>query len=373
MLETIREYALERLAAAPEVEDTRRRHTDYFVDLAEELRPQIEGPRGPTVLNQFEIEHPNLHAALTWTVDHGDAGTGLRLVAAMWKFWWVHRHLSAGREWIERVLALPGDVPPVLRIEARYAAGSIALGQGDHEAARQHGEEGLTLARQIGDAFFLPSMLSLLGNIARERNDEDRAIARFEEALAYIQQRTTDHPLARHQEAMILTRCGGAYADRGAYDHAVSLITTARAIWQERRDSWGLGLAAQELGVIYAAQGRSDQAAAFFRESIGHHREVGDTAGLGAAIAGLASLLAAQGQWSEAARLFGATDAIAEMIGMPNAALIMDGHEEAVGAASRALGEEAFTAAWTSGRALTVEEAVAEAQADRHAHSRRAV
>jgi DNA-binding CsgD family transcriptional regulator len=363
MLETIREYALEQLTARPEAAETRRRHAAYYLALAETLRPRIEGPQGPAVLNQFEIEHPNLQVALTWAVDQDDAETGLRLVAGIWKFWWVHRHLAVAREWIERILALPGDVPPVLRIEAHYAAGIMALGQRDYRTGCQHGEEGLALARQINEAYFLPFMLYLLGNSALDQRNFNQAAALYEEALAFIQQRKTDHPLAEHQEAMIRASLGEVHYTQGAYDEAASLIEEARAIWQERGDTWGLGISALHLAMISAAQGRIDQAAALYRESIWHHREVGDTAGLAETIAGLASLRAAQGHPSEAARLFGAAEALWESGGIPSAGKILDDHGPVIGSLRVALDEEAFAAAWAAGRGLTLDEAIAYALA----------
>jgi tetratricopeptide (TPR) repeat protein len=362
MLETIREYALERLGADPDAGEAHRRHAEHFLALAEALRPQIEGANGPAVLAQFEIEHANLQAALSWAADRGDAEMGLRLVSGIWKFWWVHRHLAVGRDWIERIVALPGHVPPTLRIEARYAAGSMALGQRDYEAAWGHGEEGLALARHVNEAYFLPSMLFLLGNIARSRHDYDHAVALYEEALAFIRQRTTDHPLASHQKAMILASLGATHYGRGAYDQAESLIQEARVIWQERRDLWGLGIAAHDLARICAKQGRTEQAAALYRESISHHWDVGDTSGLGETIAGLASLCATRSDLAGAARLFGATAAVGETAGVPGAAMILGYDETVVGAVRSALGEEEFTRAWVAGRGLTMEEAIADAE-----------
>jgi tetratricopeptide (TPR) repeat protein len=169
---------------------------------------------------------------------------------------------------------------------------------------------------------------------------------------------------------MILSSCGAAYSARGAYDHAASLIEEARAIWQERRDIWGLGLATHDLAMISAAQGRIEQAAALYLDSIGYHREIGDTAARGDAVAGLASLRAAQGDLSEAARLFGAAEALLEAGEIPDTATILDDHRAVIDTIRAALGEEAFAAAWAAGRGLTNEEVATEAQAVARAHSR---
>jgi predicted ATPase len=125
MLETIREYGLERLAERDD-HVIRERHAHYFLALAERLRPQIDTREGKTVLARLDAEHPNLRAALTWAIEHTDADTGVRFGAALWKFWYVRGDLREASAWLERVFALPGTSPPGARAEALYGAGWFA-------------------------------------------------------------------------------------------------------------------------------------------------------------------------------------------------------------------------------------------------------
>jgi predicted ATPase/DNA-binding XRE family transcriptional regulator len=361
MLETIREYALEQLAAGQEADDTRRCHAGHYLALVEELRPQIEGPNGPTALGQLEVEHPNLQAALTWATDRGDAETALRLVAGLWKFWRVHRHLAAGRSWTEQVVVLRGAVALVLQAEAYYAACTMALEQGDYPAAWQHGEKGLAVARQADAAFWIPALLFNLGNVARNRGDPDQAAVLYEEALPLMRQLGVQNPLAHHFEAMILASLGAVGHTRGRYNEAAALTEAALAIWRDRGDAWGQGIASLNQAAIALARGNAALAAALYRDAIDRHRTVGDASAVAEALGGLARTAAIMGRPQEAARLFGVASALRSPAGVPGAGIIVDDHEAASAAVRSAVGEEEFIAALIVGTALPLEEAVAEA------------
>jgi predicted ATPase/DNA-binding SARP family transcriptional activator len=314
MLETVREFGLEHLAASREEEAVRQAHAAHFVALAASLRPQIEGTEGPTALARLESEYPNLRAGLTWAVERGDAELALRFVAALWKFWWVRRYLSDGRAWSERVLALPGDELPVLRSEARYAAGSLALGQDDYAVAQLHGEAGLALASQIDDPLWTAMHLFLLGRVAQFRGEYGEARSRYEPALAiYRDLGRTRLSFGWHGVAMVLASLGAVAYGEGDFDEAIAHNAEALTIWRERGDPWGQGIALINLGAVAASQDDLGEAAARYRESIACYQTTADRAGIGGGVAGLALVAALAGLPERAARLFGAAEALREV------------------------------------------------------------
>jgi hypothetical protein len=152
MLETIREYALERLEERGKVEAMRRRHAEYFLTLAERAEPELRGPQRRTWLDSLEREHDNLRAVLEWSLtESGDRKAGLRLAGAVWYFWHYEDHLTEGRQWLERVLEKGGDAPRALWAKALRGLGNIAFGQGDFAVARLSLEQSLAIYRKLDD------------------------------------------------------------------------------------------------------------------------------------------------------------------------------------------------------------------------------
>jgi DNA-binding CsgD family transcriptional regulator/tetratricopeptide (TPR) repeat protein len=358
MLETIREFGLEQLAASGEERATRGAHAAFCLALAEALRPRIEGAEGPTVLARLESDHPNLRAALGWAVVRDDAEAALRLVAALWKFWRVRGYLSEGRVWAERALALGGHAPATLRVVARYGAGALALEQGDDSCALPHGEAGLALARASGDPLRASMPLFLLANIAWQQGDFPRAQARYEEALALYREMDAAHPIA-----LILANLGSIALEQGNPERAVALDEEALAIWRGRGDRWGVAIALANLASVAATRGNAIQATALYRESIALNWQCGDAAGIADGLAGLARIAITLGEAERATRLLGAAESLRQTVGVPIPRMIRVGQERAVAAARARLGEETFAAAWAAGRALPIEQAVAEALA----------
>jgi tetratricopeptide (TPR) repeat protein len=152
MLETIREYAMEKLTERGEAEMLRERHAAWVVSLVEGSAPRVFGEEQRPVLDRYELEHDNIRAALAWAIDGGHTETALRILAASWRFWQMRGFLAEARESAERVLALPGSEElPDARAAALEAGGGIAYWQADIEASRAWYGEALELARASGD------------------------------------------------------------------------------------------------------------------------------------------------------------------------------------------------------------------------------
>jgi predicted ATPase/class 3 adenylate cyclase len=358
LLETVREFGLERLSASGEEDTLRQRHAAYFAAFAETLRPGIDGPDQVHVIERLETEQDNLRAALAWAIARADAATTLRLAANLWKFWLVRSLQSEGRDWLERSLAVPGEAPLDDRLVAIFGAGLFAHHQGDYRHAALRGEEGLALARATGNRLYAASALSFLGWVAHYEGDRDRARARYVEALALAREAAD-----AHLEAMILNNLGDTLAAEGDLRAAQARYEEGLAIWRPRGDQWGIGLALLNLGQLALRRGDTRHAGSLLHEGLTMSEEVGDRAGIADYLDAVGRLATATGQWETGARLLGAATALYRSLGVEQFPDHRGEHEHAVAAARVGLGDEAFTAAWDAGQVLLPEHAAAEALA----------
>ena len=371
MLETIREFAHARLAESGDEEMTREAVTDYFLAVAERLRPRIEGADGVPALQRLEQEHPNLRMALTCAMETGSAETALRLSGALWKFWWIHRHMATGRRWLERALELEGPVPPRVRLEALYGAGALALGHSDDASAARYGTEGLAMARAIGDCLHEARFRYLLGTAAVGLGSLDQAAVHFDAALAGFRSsgshaEPSSAAFADHGAAMSLVGAAAVAIAQGQPEPASALSAEALAIWRDRGDRWGMGEALGRLAAAQAALGEIEYAVILYRESLEHYAANGDNAGVAECMAGLGRVAALCGQTERAARLLGAADGLCATVGTLLRPTFRSAQEQTVAMVQATLGEPAFAAAWAGGRRLELHEAVAEALAESH-------
>jgi predicted ATPase len=179
LLETIRDYALERLDADGERALVRARHAAYYLGSAEVVVDQISSGHQATWLRSLELEHDNLRAALAWCHEAREPELGLRAAGLLAWFWQVRGHISEGRARLAELLTLAGSSPPVLRAESLRIAASLALSQSDDRVARALFEESLTIRRGLGDPAGLLGPLSGLGYTAMQQGDDKTAQACF--------------------------------------------------------------------------------------------------------------------------------------------------------------------------------------------------
>ncbi|MCD6032149.1 MAG: transcriptional regulator, family [Thermomicrobiales bacterium] len=360
MLETVQEFALEQLEPRGDAEVMRRSHAQYCADLAETLRPQIEGAQGVPSLNRFQAEHGNFRAALTWAAEQREAQILLRLVAALWKFWWVRDYRTEGRDWSERALVLNGDWP-ALRLEVTYAAASFARSQGDLSRAAALGKEGVALAIAEGDTLHAAMLVYHLALVADAQGDLDTARTRVEEALVHFRALPSSHWLASHGIAIALNTLGDVSVRQGDLMAATLAMEEALAIWRQRGDAWGAALALKNLADLALRRGETVGAAQRFRDGLAGFWEVGDKSGMAHCLESLA-WLAVRDRPEQATRLLAMAEVVRDRLGT-SLEEQRGSHDEAVAIARAALGEGPFAAAWEAGRALPLAEAIAEALA----------
>ena len=359
MLETIREFAEERLVASGEAEVVRQRHAAYFVAFAERYELAELLPEGDQVLALLEAEHANLRATLVWLEDSDESGVLLRLAAALGRFWTGRGYSHESRDWLERALAHDGAAAAD-RAKALVALGVIQIYQGANREAEQSLIEGLAGCKALGDALHAALALIGLSGLAIMRGNFDRGAALLEEAHTATQT-IADRRLAQILAGRVSINLAVAPRAQGQYTLAEDHLEAALRLLQEVGYSEGIILALGDLGNLARDQGDYARALALFREALELGRNHPGTRVVTEVIEAV-GIVAAAGQAERATRLLSAAGAQRERLGLryrvreDQMAL-----EQAVAAARAVLGEAAFATIWAAGRALTPAQAIAEA------------
>jgi predicted ATPase/serine/threonine protein kinase len=398
MLSTIREYALERLAESDDEVATRRAHAAYYLVLAEEGAEDMV--THPEWLDRFEIEHDNFRLALDTLIKTGDAEWGLRLGAALFRFWETREHLKEGRDSIARLLALEGTVArPKLRARLLFAAAVLAGEQGDYEAGRQLFEDSLETCLELNDTRGVAVALNALAVNARERGDLAGAAALFERCVPLWKDLGDSADIARALSNLANVRkMKGEYAAASAlYDECLTMfrkagdgagvawtlnyqadvarekadLVVARsfceqslAAFRQLRDGWGIATTLSDLASLHCDQGNDVEARSFYGESIKMFQELGHKRGIARALESLAASAAAQSNAEKSLHLAGAAAALRQRLGAPLTPSEQSRLEKALEFARRTLGSAAGLTAWMEGWAMPVEQAVREALGD---------
>ncbi|HZI37255.1 MAG TPA: tetratricopeptide repeat protein, partial [Acidimicrobiia bacterium] len=398
MLETIREYGLERLTESGEADAVRQAHAAHFLALAEAAKPELTGPDQGRWLTRLVEEHDNLRAALAWVRDHGANELWLRLAGALWRFWELRFHLGEGRSWLEGALAADRGAPPAVRARALNGLANLTWSQGDLVQGAAYQEEALVLFRVAGDRLGTAWALNDLANIVDEQGDYPRAVALYEESLSLSREIGADweaactlHNLglmADHSENSdraadlfdealpIWERLGDEVARarsldaaatvarrRGDLDRALALGEQSLALRRRFGDRNGVAVSLGNLGWTMLERGEGRRAATFFYEALPLQLEAGNRRGLAGCLTGLARLSAGQGRPDVAARFLGTADSLDRADGAVRPPARQRRHEQLVADVAAVMNGEAFAAAWAAGRALSLQQAVAEATA----------
>jgi predicted ATPase len=362
MLETVREYALERLEAEGEPDVLAGRHAEYFLALGEQVDEELRrGAEQRAWLDRLASEHDNFRAALAWTHEAGEYALELRLAAALGLFWALRGHLSEGRAALDAALGQPGEQAPEARALALNAAAVLAYRQRDLETSARLTDESLTLYRRLDDHAGIARALGELGNVASERGQHARAIALYEECASMLRAAADEGPLGT-----VLANLGDVFLKDGDYDRAAVLLEEALEMQRRVNDLDGVAASLFTLGRVAFHQGASERAAGLLDESLGIASDIGQPELIGYCLAGLGHVALAAGRTEQAVRLFAVADAIFERIGAAMQQAERDAFEAALAGAEPELGPIAFAEAREEGRALELEQAVAEARAHLH-------
>jgi tetratricopeptide (TPR) repeat protein len=396
MLETIREYALERLSESSEMPELQQRHAHYFVGIILNQASFGVTSRNATAwLNRIESEHDNIQAALEWSL-MTPAGRELALsvLATLTWFWYRRGFFNEGRVWTERLLAASGEELGPIRAAALQMNSRMAMWRGDLITAVTRSKESLTLWQRLEDEQKVPMSLMETGvtliNIGKDR--EAHTLLKEAEALfresgkSYFHAITLVHlgnvalglgdpaearnwleqayPLFKKigEEwglSFVLNNLGEVARVTGDYQQAYGYYKESEALLRATGDKGDLARLIHTLGYIAAHSGDYIQAEAQFWESLAMFRKLGNQRGIAECIAGLASLRARQGKQQIAAQMLGAADALLGATGAAWWPADRVELEKTRAIIESGLSKDTFTAAWEKGQAMTLEQAIA--------------
>ena len=353
MLETVREYALERLEAMGEAERIRRRHAECFCLLAERAENELIGSDQESWFARLELEHDNFRAALAWTVAAGETALAARLAIALARFWNIHGYLAEYRRWYEALLAGAGDLAPALRAKVLNRAGGLALRQGRTHESIELAEESLVIFRELGDLAEMGRAMNNLASGAARLGDVRVAEERYRAAAAFYEEAGDLHGAAQ------ATSNGACVAiSRGDHELAFELssdaVRTSRMIGNTHLVAVGL----HNLALVDVARGRWREAEPVLKESLVAAAETGYKESIAFTFETLAVVHVSAGDPADGALLLGAASELEAELGMALDEPEAEMHVEAVAAARAALGPE-FDELWRRGRGLGLERALA--------------
>jgi len=356
MLETIREYAAERLQRTGDGEELRRRHADHFLRLAEEAEPHLRGSPKEWA-DRLDGEHDNIRSALDSLEASGDHELALRLAGAMAPFWYLRNHVVEGRRRLESALMREQQQPTAARAKGLIGAATMAFGEADLESARPHAQEALALYQELGDRWGIAYSAMVLGNAFGETQvaaDAVRAQQLLEESVDAFRE-VGDEELelrAAYNLAIVSGDLGERDRERAILEDNLG---RARALGLERDQSMSLGA----LAGFARRDGRIEEAVSMLAQCIRIERDLGDLAWTANNLGRLAEALALAGKAATAARVLACAQGLHEQVGLRWPQWATGMNEETRTAIRAQLDEAAFADASEQGRRLSIDEAVA--------------
>jgi predicted ATPase/DNA-binding NarL/FixJ family response regulator len=355
MLEVIREFALERLAVAGELELARKAHAEYFARHAEQTRAQVFTRRYKEAMGTIIVEQHNDRAAMTWARECDDIGLFLRLCTGLWEFWYQCGFIEEGRTWIEPVLEKEIS-SPAGRFGALQLAGFLAWLQGDDAQARRYHEAALRMGEAAGDQWAIAAARNFLALMAWRAGDAE-TMTRLATAALPVMRAAGDFV----GEAIALVNLAIAAQLRRRFEEAFTLFGQARQICEEIGFLWTAAAADFGRGESALDLGHEAEAVESFRKSLAITADLGDRWGIGAAVGGLACVAARRGDVERAARLFAAADALLASGRTFLPTLDRKRYDKLRDTVERQCGPRAFARFSTAGRSWRIEEVIAEA------------
>lgn len=388
MLETIHSYALELLEQSGAIEDLRRRHIDYYLELSEEVEPKLRGIEQQHWLQQLDLERDNLRSALVQSFDQQAYEKALRLFAAISRLWSVRGYLLEWNEWIETACTVGNNVPSILLAEAFRGAGAVSAARGEFRRAASYYEEGLARLRESGDRTAIIHVLHGLASASWILGDYSRAEALFEESLSLRYELRDQQHIAVAQSSLgwisllrgdvekaislceqsllqftrqgdkrgmgiALSYLGKAALEQADYIRARDLLQKSQEMLRAVADMRNLAVTQTSLGLAELGQSRYEAAHALLDESLRLLTRAGGEMELAYTVEGLVGLASRQGNGERASRLAGAAEGLRERAGTPRIPIEQDRYQQYLTIARSRTDPATWDEAWAEGRAMT--------------------
>ena len=317
MLESLREYALERLSArGREWGVLRQRHARYFTALAESAEPHFEGAEQAAWLDRLEREHDNLQAALGWCCSSAqEAQVGLKLAGALWQFWLVRGYVNEGRMWFTRLLAVAMAQPDLTRARALNGAGFLHWAWGDYVQARARLDESLATYRTLGDVHGTAWVLNHLGHVALAQNELARALELVQESLGLFRSLGSEWNIAWD-----LLNLGDILRLQGEETRAIAHYAASLELFRKVGDPRGTAWCLDHLGRLAHGHHDPERAMTLLIESLGLFRSLGDRRSIAWVLSHLADVALAQEDAQQAQVFHNESQALfREIVSLPSA------------------------------------------------------
>jgi predicted ATPase/DNA-binding CsgD family transcriptional regulator len=389
LLQTVLQYAEDKLEASGEVDKVRGAHVDFYVALGEQARTGLEGPDQSRWLERLEVDHDNLRAALRQSLPD-EPETGGRLAGALWPFWYRRGYYYEARPWLDSAVGVADKMSPAVRADALLGAGVLAFLQCDYRLGRDELTKALRIYQHEGNRFGAATALQRLGSIAREEAQYLEARLLHESSLAIWEELGDEDGVAtshdflgfaawlegdfdraeelcsqavdtlrtgglRQELAAALTNLGVTRHYRGDDDAALAALEEARVISEAIGYQEGTAWSLHELAVV---GGRRERTADLLRRSLTIHFDLGDRWRVASVLESIAAVILARSDPRRAAELLGATAALREAIGTPVPPAERPDHERAVSQVQASLGPHRYERACSAGAAVSLEQAV---------------
>jgi non-specific serine/threonine protein kinase len=362
LLEPVRQYAREILERCGELDRMRTRHARHYRTLAKEIEWELWGPDQALLLHRLEWDRDNLRAALAWHDERPEEAEAFRLfVVALSRFWLTRGEVSEGWTWLLRAQEKRVDAITQGSATVLIWASSLAYHHGDFDDSISLGEHGVKACRQLGDPVLLGSaLMTLATELARPEDDVDRAIAVADEAVTTL---LTTGERGRAALSVAISILGTAFRLRGDLDQAGSVLTEALEVGRRVGNSWTVAATLLDLAHVALARGEQERSANLFAECLAVAQQISDSRRIAECLEGFAEIAAESGEAERAARLLGAAHNLRDVNGSTVQPVNRAVHARTLAAAHKVLGQAAFTAAWDAGRAMRLEQAIADVAA----------
>ncbi len=393
LLETVRQYARDRLFESGQGESWRDRHLNHFLSLAEEAEPKLTGADQQAWLDRLDVEHDNLRAAMTWSSSSDDSvDRQLRLAGAFWRFWSVRGYMVEGRARLAELMASSSS-DRAAHAKALNGAGVLAWQQGDYPAAKAHYEECLALRRVLGDRRGVSASLNNLGAVAQSRGESLAAKSLYEESLVlkrelgdrrgiasslsnlasvtfdlgdYATGRTLSEESLeifralgdRQSISASLTNMGLMATHLRDFSSAKALFEESFAIRRELGDQWGIAASLNDLGHVACEQGDLAGACDLHERSMTMYRELGDPRGIVESLEAFAYVALARSGWRRAVRIASYAEGLRKEIGCPQPPRGRPDYNAKFAVAREAMGGDMFDRAWREGQGMSLEQTI---------------
>lgn len=393
MLETVREYAIERLVSSGEEAATRRAHAAYCLVLAEEGNPELSAAERALWLSRCDLEIDNFRSALDWLFANKELDWGLRLCMALFRFWDMREHLTEGRIRLENILRLAGAEHKKQRARVAIFIAALLAAQGDSVGGRRFGEESLLLYQELNDRWGIAAALNALGIGARDSGDYEAAQSCFERCLEYwralsdqVETARCLHNLAnvarirgnypraemalreaanifesegdRSGAAWSMNQGGDIEREQGNLEAAGDRYQRALKAFRDAGDRWGCGRSLSDLGHVYCEQKQYEAAQDAYSEALKIFAELGHKRGMARVLDGLACLAAARRQAARALKLAGAAEHFRRLAGTRLSQTEQRVLDENLSSSWKSLGEGDGKRAWAEGSGLSIDTAI---------------